>query len=766
MQLSLIDLKFYISWRWLELNIEVNKLNKEFHLFNEHISYVFRVLEKCNQLEHLYYGKKINHRNSFNHLIEREVRPACNMFEGDHTTSLEHIKQEYPSFGTTDYRYPAHTITQANGSKITNFQYEDYRIIPGKPKLNGLPATYVENKEEATTLEIILIDTLLKIRLILSYTIYTHRNVICRSARFINESNKSLFINNALSASVDFPDNEFEMIHLSGAWARETHIEKKKLSRGIQGIYSTRGSSSHIHNPFIALKRLDATEHTGDVFGFSLVYSGNFLAQAEVDTYDVTRVSIGINPFLFKWKLKPNETFQTPECIMVYSEEGLNGMSQTYHELYSKRLVRGIWRDKSRPILINNWEATYFDFNEEKILDIAYQAKELGVELFVLDDGWFGQRNSDNSSLGDWFADKKKLPNGINGLSKNIEELGMSFGLWFEPEMICKDTSLFTKHPDWIIATPHRNTSHGRNQFVLDFSRPEVIDYIFSSMDKIISNSKISYIKWDMNRYITEAYSINLPADQQGEFYHRYILGVYELYERLIQKYPHILFESCAGGGGRFDPGMLFYSPQVWTSDNTDAVERLKIQYGSSLIYPLNSIGSHVSSVPNHQVGRITPLETRARVSFFGTFGYELDVTKISDSEKKEIREQILFFKKYRQLFHNGDFYRLLSPFSSNEVSWMSVSKDKKQAIVGYYKILAKPNDKYYRIKLKGLNPDTLYSIKEKGTMHYGDELMNVGISLNENYTNRALEYWQKEKPGDFSSILLVLTEGKDYLPN
>ncbi|WP_186577119.1 alpha-galactosidase [Aquibacillus kalidii] len=743
------------------MTIRVNESNLEFHLFNNEVSYIFRVLEKNNQLEHLYYGKKITHRDSFYHLIEREIRPSSNMFEGDHTSSLEHIRQEYPSYGTTDFRYPAHMITNNIGSHITNFQYQGCNISKGKTTLQSLPATYVESEDEAETLEVTLFDDVLKTKMILSYTIYSERNVITRNTRFVNEGEESLFLENAMSSSVDLPDDQFEMVHLFGAWAREGHVETQKLAKGVQSIYSARGASSHVHNPFLALKRFDASEHTGEVYGFSLVYSGNFLGQVEVDTYGVSRVMMGINPFQFKWKLNPNEVFQTPECVMVYSDHGLNGMSQTYHELYRTRLVRGYWRDKVRPILINNWEATYFDFNEEKVLDIARTAKDLGIELFVLDDGWFGKRDDDSSSLGDWFEYDEKLPNGMEGLSEKIDALGMKFGLWFEPEMVSKDTKLYAEHPDWIISTPYRRASHGRNQFVLDFSRQEVVDHIFGLMDKVIGKSKISYIKWDMNRYITEAYSAALETDQQGEVFHRYILGVYDLYEKLITKYPEILFESCAGGGARFDPGMLYYAPQTWTSDDTDAVERLKIQYGTSMVYPLSTIGSHVSAVPNHQVGRMTPIDTRANVAYFGTFGYELDVTTLTDEEKAKVSEQVAFFKKKRNLIRNGIFYRMQNPFESNETSWMVVSDDQTEAIVGYYKVLAHPNEKYNRVKLQGLDPNKLYAIEGKDTTHYGNELMNIGVILAGNYTDRASEYWSREHPNDYDSKLFVLKEVK-----
>ncbi len=572
----------------------------------------------------------------------------------------------------------------------------------------------MEQETEADTLEIDLFDKVLQCQLTLTYTIYQDRNVISRHARFVNIGKEDYFLDQAMSMSLDLPDDQFEMIHLQGAWAREGHLEKKRLSKGIQSIYSNRGASSHVFNPFLALKRFQTDEQKGEVYGFSLVYSGNFLAQVEVDTYNVSRVTMGINPFQFKWKLAAGESFQTPECIMVYSDHGLNGMSQTFHKLYRDRLARGYWRDKTRPILINNWEATYFDFNEDKVLQIAKTAKDLGIELFVLDDGWFGKRDDDSSSLGDWFEYEEKLPNGIEGLAEKVEELDMRFGLWFEPEMVCKDTRLFEEHPDWIIATPNRRVSHGRNQFVLDFSRCEVVDHLFNLMDQIISKSKISYIKWDMNRHITEAFSQALPTDQQGEVYHRYILGVYDLYERLIEKYPEILFESCAGGGARFDPGMLYYAPQTWTSDDTDAVERLKIQYGTSMIYPLSSIGSHVSDIPNHQVGRMTPIDTRAAVAYFGTFGYELDITKLSDQEKGQVREQVAFFKENRKLIRNGEFHRLLSPFDDNITAWMVVSEDKTEALVGYYKVLAKPNEPYQRIKLTGLDPNQLYQVNNE----------------------------------------------------
>lgn len=439
---------------------------------------------------------------------------------------------------------------------------------------------------------------------------------------------------------------------------------------------------------------------------------------------------------------------------MVYTDDGLNGMSQTFHRLYQKRLAHGYWRDRPRPILLNNWEGTYFDFDEQKLLDIAKTAHEQGIELFVLDDGWFGQRNNDRAGLGDWVPNRTRLPDGITGLADRIEALGMKFGLWFEPEMVNKDSDLYRAHPDWAIHTPGRSMSHGRHQYVLDYSRKEVVDYIFESMAKLLREAKISYIKWDMNRCITEAFSAALPADQQGELFHRYILGVYDLYDRLTTAFPQVLFESCASGGGRFDPGILYYAPQGWASDDSDAAERLKIQYGTTMCYPVSSIGAHVSIVPNHQVFRITPLETRGNVACFGTFGYELDINRLTGEELATVREQVKFMKEYREVLQFGTFYRLLSPFEGNYTAWMVVSEDKKTAIVGWYKMLNEVNSSFRRVKLRGLAPEMEYRVNGKW-VHAGDELMHVGLLTSD---SSAGECREGQKPScDFDSKLFVL---------
>ena len=708
--------------------IKFHEGSKTFHIYNKHLSYITCIMEN-GQMENLYYGKAIRDKEDFSYLHEeimRSLMAVCVPEPG--LLSMQYTKQEYPVYGTGDFRSPALTVRQENGSEIVDFKYVSHEIYGGKKKLAGLPATYTESEEEAETLKIILKDNLTGAKLTLLYTIFSKGSAIARSAHICNEGEKVLHLQTMMSLNLDLPDKDYVWMQLSGAWSRERYVKNRILEQGITAIDSMRGNSSHEHNPFMVLKRPNAGETSGEVIGFSLIYSGNFRMQAEVDTHDVTRITVGINPDRFDWKLEPGEEFQTPEAVMVYSDQGLNKMSQTFHRLYAKRLARGYWRDRPRPILNNNWEATYFNFTEDRLVQIASKAKECGVELFVLDDGWFGQRNDDHAGLGDWVANPERLPNGIKGLSERIEAMGIKFGLWFEPEMTNKDSDLYRAHPDWILHTPGRNASHGRYQYVLDFSRKEVVEYIYEMMAKILSEAKVSYIKWDMNRSITECYSVALPADRQGEVFHRYILGVYDLYERLTSEFPEVLFESCSSGGGRFDPGMLYYAPQGWTSDDSDAIERLKIQYGTSLCYPISSMGSHVSVIPNHQVFRKTPLHTRANVAYFGTFGYELDLNSLKEEEIAEVKEQIIFMKKYRKLFQFGDFYRLKSPFEGNETIWMVVSEDKKTAIVGYYRTLNGVNQAYSRIKLQGLDPDMLYENILNKTENYGDELMNFGL--------------------------------------
>ncbi len=727
---------------------------KTFHLCNKEISYIMSVLPN-GHMGQLYFGKKVSEREDYSYLYETAFRPMTSyVFEGDCSLSLEHVRQEYGVYGTTDFRRPAIEILQSNGSRICDFQYQGHQIGKGKPKLAGLPATYTESDEEAETLCVTLKDSLTGVKVELLYTIFSKGGILARSARVTNQGAEAVHLTTAMSLCLDLPDCNYEWLQFSGAWARERHLKVRKLEQGIQAVDSRRGNSSHEHNPFIVLKRPETCESQGEAIGFSLIYSGNFLAQAEVDTHDMTRVLMGIHPMGFDWKLEIGESFQTPEAVMVYSERGLNGMSQTFHRLYQRRLARGYWRDRGRPILNNNWEATYFDFTEDRLVEIASKAKECGVELFVLDDGWFGERNNDHAGLGDWVANPERLSNGITGLAERIEELGMKFGLWFEPEMVNKDSDLYRKHPDWILSTPGRSASHGRNQYVLDFSRKEVVDCIYEMMAKILREAKVSYIKWDMNRSITECYSGALPPERQGEVFHRYILGVYNLYERLNTNFPQVLFESCASGGGRFDPGILYYAPQGWASDDSDAVERLKIQYGTSFCYPISSIGSHVSVTPNHQVFRNTPLRTRANVAYFGTFGYELDLNKLTEEEQEMVKAQIAFMKEYRELLQFGTFYRITSPFEGNITCWMVVSEDQTDAIVGWYRTLNHVNMPYTRVRLQGLKPEFCYENQETGKKYFGDELMNIGLITSDGMCGQMGE--DNGEYGDFDSRLYV----------
>ena len=725
---------------------------RQFHLTNDEISYIFRVSEDGKLLQ-LYYGAAVPERD-YSYLVELQHRPMTTYRkEGDLRYSLEHVRQEFPEYGTTDFRHPAICLRQENGSRITDFVYVSHRMIDGKPALEGLPATYTEAQTEAKTLILTLRDALTEVEVQLFYTIFADWPVIARSSKVINQGGETCYLESLASLSLDLPDADYDWLQLSGAWARERHIKERPLQQGIQSIESTRGISSPHHNPFVALKRPETTEFSGPVLGVALVYSGNFLIQAEVDTYDVTRLQLGINPFGFEWKLAAGHSFTSPEALLVYSDQGLNGMSQVFHQLFRRRLARGYWRERARPVLINNWEATYFDFSENQLLDLAEKAQQVGVELFVLDDGWFGQRTNDRAGLGDWFVNPERLPRGLGSLAERIHGLGMQFGLWFEPEMVNKDSQLYRTHPDWLLAVPDRQPHHGRNQFVLDYSRPEVVDEIFERLSAVIEEAQLDYIKWDMNRPLTDVFSAAWPADQQGEIFHRYVLGVYDLYERLTSRYPRLLFESCSSGGGRFDPGMLYYAPQVWTSDDSDAIERLKIQYGTSLLYPLSSMGAHVSIVPNYQTNRLTPLKTRGNVAFFGSFGYELDLNQLSPEELAEVRGQIAFYKRHRELIHNGTFYRLQSPFKGDgQTAWMVVSQDQNTALLGTFKILNQVNRSHQRLQLKGLAVDKVYRLE--GRSYTGAELMRVGLVTTDASSGQLLEDSEQEPSYDFDSKL------------
>jgi alpha-galactosidase len=735
--------------------IEWNAETREFHLRNEHISYVIRVLEN-GWLGHLYFGTGLTEGRSYAHLVPGE-------FYGFSNRLGEPAPMEYPSGGGGDYRIPALAVELADGSGVVDLRYSSHQVVSGKPNTPGLPSTYVEVGGEAETLQVVLADEIAHLHVVLLYTIYRDRPVVVRSARIVNAGTSSLVVRCAMSASLDLPDSGWELISLSGEWARERHVDRLSLRPGRQSLSSNRGASGHQHNPFVALARPTTTEASGETIGLSLVYSGNFIAETEVEPFGTARLRTGINPDGFAWVLEPGAEFATPEAILAYSNAGLGELSHTYHRLFRERLARGSWRDRPRPIVINNWEATFFDFDEAKLVAIATAAKEMGIELFVLDDGWFGRRDDDTTSLGDWQVNLSKLPGGLDSIARKVEGLGMRFGIWIEPEMMSRSSDLFAAHPDWAIGIPSRPRTEGRNQYVLDMSRPEVVDHLFAVLSGILGSAPISYVKWDMNRTVTEPYSPSLAAWRQGEFLHRHILGVYNLFDRLTRAFPGILFESCAGGGGRFDPGMLAFAPQTWTSDDTDAVERLKIQWGTSFAYPPSSIAAHVSAVPNHQVGRITPLATRAAVAFFGVFGYELDPTKLSAEDRNEIAEQVAFYKRWRELFQFGRFHRLIGPFDGdgNDIAWMTVAEDKRAAIVGSYQILSRPNPGPRRLRLRGLDPGATYQVSVwpsppgaeatpgRSQALGGDELMAAGLVLESSRQSATL--------GDFRARIYVL---------
>lgn len=722
--------------------IVIDEKEQVFHLKTSNTSYVMKVW-RGKYLAHVYWGKKINDFSMENALLSRTS--GWSPMTDNEGYTLDFISQEYPTSCGSDYGMPAIKAVYDDGSRTVELVYEGYKLSKGKPVLKGLPATYVESEDEAETLEITLKDKVKNLKVILMYTVFNDYDAIARSVRVVNESEKDILLEKVLSGSVDFEESDYDLITLSGAWGRERRIERGPIRSGVQSIDSKRGSSSHYLNPFFAMCSKNANEEYGDVYGYNLVYSGNFTAGVEVSLSYKSRAYMGINDYDFSWKLEPNDEFTSPEMIMVYSDKGFGQMSRTFHKLYRKRLVRGKYRDEVRPILVNNWEATYFDFTEEKIVNLAKDAKELGIELLVLDDGWFGKRNDDKSSLGDWYVNREKLPLGIDGLAKRVNEEGLKFGLWLEPEMISVDSDLYRAHPDWCIHVPNRVRCEARNQLILDLSREEVCAYVKDAVNKILKEANISYVKWDMNRNMSQFGSAGLPADRQKEMPHRYMLGLYSILEDIISNNPDVLFEGCSGGGGRFDPGMLYYMPQIWASDDTDAVERLYIQYGTSLAYPISAMGAHVSAVPNHQTNRATSLKIRGDVAMSGNFGYELDLTKFTDEEKEEVKKQIEQYKELRAFLPKSDMYRLKSPYEGNDTAWMFISEDGSDIFAAYFRILCKVNGGIYRMKFKALDENEIYRVVNEDKEYTGAELMYIGleVDMHGDYTSKT---WRLKK--------------------
>jgi alpha-galactosidase len=711
--------------------IEWRPEERQFHLHNGHISYVMRVLAN-GWLGHLHAGAPLAPGRPYTHL-----GPAD--FRGFSQRVGEPVGLELPTAGSGDFRIPSLVVEQPDGSSLLDLRYVDHRVWPGKPPLAGLPSTYVERDEEAETLEVELRDEVAGLQVQLRYTIFGGRPVIARSAVLANRGEGRLVVRTAMSASLDLPDSRWELVQLSGTWSRERYPHAAPLLPGRRSVGSLRGASGLEHNPFLMVQRPRTSEAAGEALGLSLVYSGNFLAEAEVEPRGTARLRIGIHPEGFAWTLEPGADLALPEAVLTWSGEGVGALSDAYHDLYRQRLIRGPWRDRPRPVVLNSWEGVYFDFDHDRLVDMARSTADLGIELFVLDDGWFGERDSDTSSLGDWVVDRRKLPGGLGALAHDVEALGIRFGLWIEPEMVSPRSRLFDAHPEWAIQVPGRDRTEIRHQLVLDLGRPEVVDHLDAAISGVLESAAISYVKWDMNRNITEPFGGTLPPERQGEFFHRYMLGVYELWRRLTSRFPEILFESCASGGGRFDPGLLAYAPQTWTSDDTDAVERLRIQWGTSLVYPVGSMGAHVSAVPNHQVGRITPLATRAAVAFFGQFGYELDPRRLTEPERVQVRAQVRFYAEHRTLFQQGRFMRLRSPFEDdgNEAAWMTVSHDRRRAVAAHYRVLGRPVPRSDWLRLRGLDPLTTYRVTPwpdaaglGGVTRGGDELMRVGLGI------------------------------------
>ena len=727
------------------MSIEFLEAKKQFHLQTRNTSYLMQVVGD-GHLVHAYWGKKI-HTPDFAPWVD--LFPASGFSPkpqaGDESISFDTMPREYPDYGRSDYSSPAYMTVNPDGSHINVPVYQGFEIINGKPALAGLPSTHSVD-DDVKTLVINLFDELTGLMIDLYYTVFDKYDAMTRHVVFRNTGTETVVLEKALSCNVDFyQDNEFELLHLYGGWARERHLSRIPIGHSSHVIDSKRGSSSHAQNPFIALVKPETTECHGDVYGMNLVYSGSFIGEVDVNALGSTRMQMGINPIDFQWHLEAGHTFTTPETVMVYSDHGLDGMSAIYHKLYRDCLCRSLWSKKVRPILINNWEATYFDFDEAKLKGIMKDSAELGLELFVLDDGWFGKRNSDKSSLGDWQINEEKLPSGLQGLSDYAAELNMKFGLWFEPEMVSPESHLYRAHPDWCLHVDQRYRSESRNQLILDMGRADVRDCLFEQIDRVLSQANIEYVKWDMNRNMTEVGSALLPPERQKETSHRYILGLYELLERLTTAYPHILFESCSGGGGRFDPGMHYYMPQAWTSDDTDSFERLKIQWGTSMVYPPVMMGAHVSAVPNHQVSRSTPFHTRGNVAMAGNLGYELDVTKLTDEEKQKVLQQVQTYKRIRKTVQFGDFHRLTSPYQGDSTSWMFISNDAQQVLVFYYRHLAKPDFNEAKLKLRCLEEDALYRLEDGRVLH-GDTLMNFGVRL-------------PLMKGDFDSCMLILSK-------
>ena len=707
------------------MSIIFDSQNKTFKLDTKTSTYIMQVYKE-NYLINLYYGALIP--DTF--VSDRAERPTCASFStanpaiGGYDFSPDTTPMEYGCNGAADFRISALSVRNRNGDSTTDLRYTGHKIYAGKPALEGMPSTYVNSDSEADTLEIYMEDKVTGVQVTLYYTAFSTEGVITRRVKIHNASEYPVKLERALSLCVDLPDMDYDMITLYGRHNKERTPERRRLAHGLQGVESKRGSSSHAQNPFAAIVKAGTNEEYGWCYGFNLVYSGNFTAMAECDYNGTTRFIMGINPTDFSWNLASGESFDTPEAVMVFSDKGLGEMSRIFHRFYNNNLIRGEWKTKKRPLLINSWEAAYFDFDTDKLVSFAKAAKEIGIEMLVMDDGWFGKRNWDDSSLGDWYVNEDKLKGGLGNLISQVNAEGLKFGIWYEPEMISPNSDLFRAHPDWHVHCKGRVPMQGRQQYVLDVSREDVRDGLWKMMYDVISQNKIDYVKWDFNRNLTDAASAILPAEKQSEFFHRFVLGTYDLQNRLTTTFPHILLENCSGGGGRFDPAMLYYSPQIWTSDNTDPIERLSIQFGTSMCYPASTMGAHVSACSR------TGMETRGNVALWGSFGYEMDPRKMTDEEKEIARTQIAEYHKYYDLIRYGDLYRLIYPHENRRRAvWQIVSPDKKTSLLTAVSTQYVTMERFY-LKLRGLDPDKMYKNSANGEVNSGAFLMYSGINL------------------------------------
>ena len=701
-----------------------------FTLQTKNTTYQMQV-DRYGFLLHLYYGKKTD--TCMDYLLTYYDRGfSGNPYDAgeDRTYSMDTLPQEFPCYGNGDFRSTAFAVENADGSMSCDLRYKSHKIFDGKYNLEGLPAVYA-SEEEAQTLEILMEDPVTGVKVVLLYGVLPAQDIITRSVSVKNESSGKIYLNKIESASLDFLYGDYELLTFYGRHAMERNVQRVPVVHGTQKIGSVRGTSSHQYNPMMILAEKETTEDKGNCYAMSFVYSGCFQGEVLKDQLNQTRMMLGLQEEAFRYPLETGEMFQAPEVILSYSSEGMNRLSQNLHHCIRQHICRGKYKEEIRPILINSWEAAYFDFTGDTIYELAKAAKEVNIDMLVMDDGWFGKRDDDNSGLGDWFVNEKKLGGTLGNLIKRINDLGVKFGIWIEPEMVSEDSDLYRKHPDWALTVPGRNPVRSRNQLVLDFSRKEVVDEIYDQICKVLDQGNIEYVKWDMNRSLMDVYSATIK--DQGRVLHDYVLGLYDFLERLVQRYPNLLIEGCSGGGGRFDAGMMYYTPQIWCSDNTDAIDRLRIQYGTSFGYPVSVVGSHVSAVPNHQTGRKTPLHTRGVVAMSGTFGYELNLMKLSEEEKQEIREQIAEYKSYAPIIQNGLYYRLSDPTTEEICAWEFVHTDEKEqskVLLNVVMQVIHGNMTVNYVKLQGLEETAVYREEKSGKRYTGAALMYGGMPL------------------------------------